>query len=449
MQGRKDIHWRQKPLSELIRLAWPICVSMLSYSAMTLADTAFVGTLGPAALAGVGLAGTMAFAVLVFGIGLLRGVKVVISQSVGADKHEQVPAVAAAGLIIAFAMGACVVVVAQLVVLLVPLLAASEQAGVIGAEYFQVRILAAPMVYIFCTTRETSYGLGNSRAPMVASLIANIVNMGLDYVFIVEMDVGASGAAWATFVATGIEASLMLWLSRAPGLRCLRRGLGWVRSILRVGLATGVQFAVEVGAFTLLTILVAAMSETEMAGHQVALSIIYFAFLPIVAVSEAASVMAGQAVGAERDDLVPKIALNAQRVALGYAIACAVIIALGAPSIASLFGDDADVRATATTLLYIAALFQVGDAFNIIARGMLRGTGDVKVPAMICVTVSWLALPPLAWLLGHVVGLGAVGAWLGICCEIVVVAGILWHRLWTGRWRASAAESRAALAVAG
>lgn len=445
MLGRKDIHWRQKPLPELIRLAWPICVSMLSYSAMTLADTAFVGTLGPAALAGVGLAGTMAFAVLVFGIGLLRGVKVVVSQAVGAGRHEHVEEVSAAGLMIAFVMGALVVIAAQLVVLLVPLLAASEQAGSIGTEYFQVRLLAAPMVYIFCTTRETSYGLGNSRAPMVASLTANVVNIALDYVFIVEMNVGASGAAWATFIATALEAILMLWLCRATGLRCLAKGVAWVRPILRVGLATGLQFAVEVGAFTLLTILIAAMSETEMAGHQVALSIIYFAFLPIVAVSEAASVMAGQAVGADRDDLVRTIAVYAQGLALVYAAACAVGIAVAAPTIASFFGDDEDVRATATNLLYVAAFFQLGDAFNIVARGMLRGTGDVKVPAIICVTVSWLALPPLAWLLGHVAGMGALGAWLGICCEIAVVAVILWWRLWKGGWHASAALSRESL----
>ncbi len=344
---------------------------MLSYSAMTLADTTFVATLGPAALAGVGLAGTMAFAVLVFGIGLLRGVKVVVSQAVGAGRHDEVHELSAAGLIIAAAMGAFVVLISQAFVLLVPLLAASEEAGVLGAEYFQIRLLAAPMVYVFCSTRETSYGLGNSRAPMVASLIANIVNISLDYLFIVEMQIGAKGAAWATFVATALEAALILWLCRAPGFRKLRAGLLWVRQILRVGLSTGLQFAVEVGAFTLLTVLIAAMSETEMAGHQVALAVVHFAFLPIVAVSEAASVMTGQAVGGDRDDLVLHIASRAQALALGYAFACAVVIGCFAPAIASSFGDDEAVRSTATTLLYIAALFQVGDAFNIIARGML------------------------------------------------------------------------------
>ncbi len=433
--SRDEIAWRHSPLSELTRLAWPICVSMLSYSAMTVADTAFVGAIGPAALAGVGLAGMLAFSILVFGMGLLRGVKIVVSQAVGAGQKHQVEEVAAAGLLIAVVMGIAALLIAQVMVFAVSLLAASEQAGVYGVEYFRVRMLAAPMVYIFCSTRETSYGLGNSRAPMVASVLANVVNISLDYVFIVKLGYGPSGAAWATVVATTLEAAIVLWLTNAPGVRVLRSGARWLRSVFRVGIATGVQFTIEVGAFAVLTILVAAMSETQMAGHQVALCVVHFAFLPIVALSEAASVLAGQAVGANREELVLKVARYGLAMAAAYALFSTVVLVVGAPAIAALFGDDANVRATATTLLYVAAAFQIGDAFNIIARGVLRGTGDVRVPAIIGVTVSWLALPPLTWLLGLHMGYGAVGAWLALTCEITVAASILWWRLWRGGWR--------------
>lgn len=447
MLGSKDTLWGRSLLSELSRLAWPICVSMLSYSAMTVADTLFVGAIGPAALAGVGLAGTLAFAVLCFGIGLLRGVKVIVSQVVGAGDKGKVEEVAAAGLVIALAMGIVALGLAQLIELAVPMLSPNEQAGIYGAEYFRIRMLAAPLVYVFCTTRETSYGMGNSRAPMVASVIANIVNISLDYVFIVRLGLGPSGAAWATVLATTLEAGLLLWLTNAPGLRYLAKGKRRIAAVLRVGLATGGQFAIEVGAFTFLTILVAAMSETQMAAHQVALSVVQLATLPIAALAEAASVMAGQAVGADQDELVPKIALNALGTALAYALICSLVLVLGSSEIASLFGDDAAVRTTATSLLYLAVVFLLGRAFNVVARGVLRGTGDVRVPAIICVSVSWLVLPPLTWLLGHHMGMGAVGAWLGLTCDIAVVAVILWWRLRKGGWRPSAVLSRQALVV--
>ena len=84
---REKLRWKHKPIPELVRLAWPIAVSMLSYSVMTLVSTLFVGRLGANALAGVGLGGVAAFGLIVFGFGLLRSVKVVVSQATGAGRR--------------------------------------------------------------------------------------------------------------------------------------------------------------------------------------------------------------------------------------------------------------------------------------------------------------------------------------------------------------------------
>jgi MATE family multidrug resistance protein len=89
MSAPAQLQWLESPMTELRRLSWPIAVSMLSYSAMTLVDTIFVGRLGPAALAGVGMGGVVSFALVVFSIGLLRGVKVLVSQAVGSGRPER------------------------------------------------------------------------------------------------------------------------------------------------------------------------------------------------------------------------------------------------------------------------------------------------------------------------------------------------------------------------
>ncbi len=442
MIGSKKLSWNAAPLAELLRLSWPICVSMLSYSAMTLADTVFVGRLGKASLAGMGLAGTLAFAAVVFGIGLLRGVKVVVSQAVGAGRQDRVGQYAASGILIAAVMGLSVLVLGQLLVLAVPLLAASTEASVVGVDYLFVRLLGAPLLFLFCTTRETSYGLGDTRSPMVASLLANVLNIVLDYVFIVELSSGASGAAWATLFATVLEVSVLLLLTRAPGFGQLKKAGRYLRAVLQVGIPTGIQFAIEIGAFTLLTVLIASMSETEMAAHQIALSVIHFAFLPYVAISEAASVMVGQAVGANRDELVATVARYALFTSLGYALFCTALLIVEGDTIAGLFGVDSEVASVTTNLLYLAALFQIGDACNIVARGVLRGAGDVKWSASVCVAIAWLVQPPLTWYFGYHLKMGAFGGWLAIVVEIFVGAGILWWRLSVGGWRPSARAAR-------
>ena len=85
-QRQTDLPWIDNPVPELARLAWPISVSMLSHSLLTLADTLFVGRLGPAPLAAVSLGGVASFALLCFGWGLLRAVKVLVAQGVGAGR---------------------------------------------------------------------------------------------------------------------------------------------------------------------------------------------------------------------------------------------------------------------------------------------------------------------------------------------------------------------------
>ena len=100
-----SLSWSQRPARELLRLAWPITISMLSFGVMTLVDTLFVSTLGTSALAGVGLAATSTFALYCFSFGLLRGTKTLVSQAIGAGKHGEVSTHLGAGLTAALILG--------------------------------------------------------------------------------------------------------------------------------------------------------------------------------------------------------------------------------------------------------------------------------------------------------------------------------------------------------
>jgi MATE family multidrug resistance protein len=179
-----------------------------------------------------------------------------------------------------------------------------------------------------------------------------------------------------------------------------------------------------------------------MAAHQIALQIIHFSFMPAFAVGEGAAVLAGQAVGANRDDLVIRIARLAAMATTAYTGACTALLVFGSTLLASGFtGDPAVVRST-VALLHIAAAFQVFDAANMVARGALRGAGDVRYPAVVGVVTSWMCTPPLCWLLGYRLGLGARGGWFGICLEVMVGAALTWWRLESRGWTVSAAASR-------
>jgi MATE family multidrug resistance protein len=299
---------------------------------------------------------------------------------------------------------------------------------------------------LFWGMREVRQGLGDTRWPMVASVCANVLNVGLDYLLIFGLGLGVTGAAAASVLACVVELSLLVVLTRGPEAR----GLRWrhVTALWWVGWPSGMELVVEMGSFTVLTVLISRFSEVHMAAHQVALQVLHFSFLPAFAVSDAASVLAGQAVGAGRLSLVPRVARLAMAATGTYTAACSLLFALGGQAIAGLFTESADLARVATHLLWVAAVFQVADAGAMVARGVLRGTGDVRYPALVGTIAAWALTPPAMWLLGYHAGLGALGGWIGISMELIVTCVAFWLRLSRGGWHAAAARARAVATLA-
>jgi MATE family multidrug resistance protein len=436
--------WIEKPLPELLRLTWPIAVSMLSYSVMTLVDTLFVGHLGKDELAGVGLAGTMAFALCCFSIGLLRGVKIMVSQGVGAGQDEtEQRSYLGAGMLLAAACGVFTLIIGLLAAPFTANILTGTASGVHATEYMRIRMLGTPFVLFYITLREVRYGQGDSYSPMIATLIANVINIALDYMLIYYFEWGVIGAAWATFTCQGFEMILLCKGQTKDFFGLQHTKTRHTLAIWRVGLPTGLQFAVEIGSFALLAIMVAAMSDEQMAAHQIALQVVHFSFLPAFAISEAVSVMTGQAVGANRDDLVKPVSYLGLWVACAFTAIFTIVFSTCAHWIASKFTTTEDeVTRIATELLYVASIFQIADGANMVARGALRGTGDVRIPALIGIVTAWMMTPPLTWLLGYRAGLGALGGWIGLCAEILLGVFLLWWRLLRDHWHDSARFSR-------
>jgi MATE family multidrug resistance protein len=433
---------------ELVALAWPITVSTLSFTVMTVVDTAFVGRLGSAALAGVGLGGIALWTVICFGFGLLRAVKVLVSQGVGAGERDEVLPFLAAGLYAGLALSALSLLVGFPIAHYLPRFSASAEAGSVAHTYLSIRLLGAPIVLASAAIREARYGFGDSRSAMYAALVSNAVHIPLNYLLIFGAGWGIAGAAYATLFVQVLELAWLVAIQAKFGFGLDRLRLEHVRSVFRIGLPTGGEFLLGVAAFSALVLLIARMGEADLAAHQVALQVLHFAFMPAVSIGEAASVLAGQAVGANDDKKVLEVAKNALFLAGLYAAGCALIFVLGAEALMHSFTRDARVQAIGVHLFYVAAGFQIFDAANIVARAVLRGTGDVRVPALLAIGSGWSFVPGLTWFLGIHHGFGAVGGWLALTVDITVGASLFWWRLSRGHWLPAAKLARRRLAPA-
>ncbi len=307
-----------------------------------------------------------------------------------------------------------------------PAQAASEAAGEAARTYARTVAWAGLPCMLYVALRESSYGVGNSKAPMRAALLANGLNMVLDVFLIWGLDMGVFGAAIATVASFTMQAVFLAFVVERRVARPTRED---GRALVRLGTPTGVQYVLEIGGFALVAVLISAMDEREMAAHQIALQLIHFVFLPMMAIAEGSAVMAGQAYGAGRSELLSKVASLSAKVALGYALAWALVLTTMRFPLARMFTSDQALISTVGPLLIAGAIFQFGDGLTAVSAATLRGIGDVRYTAAVGVLVTWALIPPLTYYLGDTLGYGAFGGWISLILAFYLQAVLLWWRL--------------------
>ncbi|MCY1021697.1 MATE family efflux transporter [Pyxidicoccus sp. MSG2] len=427
--------WEQRPWRELVRLAVPTALSSLSYSLMTLMDTLFVSRLGADSLAGVALGGTASFVLLSFWFGAFRATKTLVAQARGAGREHDASTQAGLGVLTALLAGVASILLGHGVASLLPRLSGSVEAGQHAAQYLRTVSFGAPMVLLTVALGEVRLGSGDAVTPLRAAFVGNALNLILAWLLIFRAGLGVTGAALATVIANTVETAWLARVQARAGLafRALRRE--HFSQFLRLGLPSGVQALLELGAYGLMAAMIAPLGAAPLAAHQLVSQLLRFLGLPVIAIAESAAVMAGQAVGAGRLALVRRVTSRAFALTGTITLGVALTLALGSSALAAAASNDVPVRELAFQLLWLGAAVQVAGGANAVATGVLRGTGDATVPALSGIVTAWLGAPLLMWLLGYRLGWGVAGGWLGLLIENVACASFLGFRLWSGGWR--------------
>jgi MATE family multidrug resistance protein len=400
---------------QVLRLAWPILVSMLSFTAMIVVDSIFVGQLGTAPLAALGIAAPAVFLLFAFGLGLIRGVKVVVSQRVGAGDDVAGERALWQMLALAVGIGLALALLAPFGRPLFVAMGATPEVIAFAVPYYAVRALGAPLTLLRHGVAAWLEGQGDMRTPMVATLIANGLNILLDPVFIFGWGpvpgMETAGAAIATVLAVAVGDLYLAWrvarregpaISRRPDRRLLA-------SIWRVGSPMGTRQLLEVGAWTVFVSLLARVGEEHLAAHVVVLRIVSVSFLPGYAVGEAGSVLVGQALGARRPELAEQAWRASVRLAVTVMVACAGVFLAIPEALLAPFGVSGEVVVLGRELLVVAAVFQLFDAVAMVGQSVLTGAGDTRFVLASAVASAWLFKLPATWVLAIELGLGRRG----------------------------------------
>jgi MATE family multidrug resistance protein len=434
-------------IRQLVGLAWPIAAAMAGETLMGLVDTKLVGGLGPAALGGVGVAMTVVFLGYMVVFGIMRGVKSCAAFAVGKGVAHHGMRYAQAGSLIALFAGLAFWVCTRNVAPLLHAIGIDRALVPAATAFLAAFTYGAPASAVVCALTQHRQAIGDSRTPMIVGLAGNVHNALLGWALIYGHGglpaLGVRGGAIATATTEWLEAIALAVLL----VRSARRSGAYARAreeltlakatreVAVLGVPTGLQFGSEMLAFATFTAVLGSLGPEQIAAHQIALATIRTSFLPGVAVSEAASVLVGQALGRRSLAEADRATLAALTVAVAFMASCGAVFGMAGGAIARAFTADQGVAHTTRTLLWIAAAFQVLDAASIVLRGALRGAKDVRVPALIGVGTVWVCVPTAALGLGRLAGWGSAGGWCGFLAETTLGAVLFSMRWRSGAWR--------------
>ena len=425
-----------------LKLALPIIAGQLGQITVYLADSLMVGRLGADALAAVSLAIAIIALPIVAGMGIAVALPTLISEAEGAGETKKISQYFKHSFIINVTIGliSCALILASL-----PLMDyLGQDPGVVklAKPYMVMSAIGMIPMMIFMTFRGYADGMSQTKPPMIAMLLGNVLNIGLNYLLIFGKygfpAMGVEGAAVASLLAriamiVFIIMILMKWKKlwsyiEACNFRKYQKPM--FLKIFKIGVPTSLQMFFEISAFSGAALIMGMVSNNAQAAHQISINLSSITFMVCSGLAMAATIRVGNQFGRKDYPAMRNAGISAFiQVSLIMGI-CSVLFVLFRAYLPLLYIDDPQVVEIASMLLIFAAIFQIPDGLQVTALSALRGLQDVKTPTYITFFSYYLIGIPISYFTAITFEMGAPGVWLGLLIGLFISASLLIYRFY-------------------
>jgi putative MATE family efflux protein len=430
----------------VVLLAVPMVLEMLMESVFMVVDIFFVGRLGAAAVATVGITESLLTVIYAIAIGLSIGAAATVARRIG----EKNRAAASRAAVQAILLGIGVAVVlgttgAFFAPQLLRAMGASDDVLRTGSTFARVMLGASGTVLLLFLINAVFRGAGDAAIAMRVLWFANAINIVLGPCFIFGIgpfpEMGVTGAAIGTSVGRGCGVLFQLYHLTRPGgrIRISRADLGFdlpvMRSMLRVSGTAMFQNFISTASWIGLVRILTGFGSAAVAGNTIGIRIILFALLPSFGVSNAAATLVGQNLGAGKPDRAEQAAWRAglyNTVCLGLVGA---IFLLFAPQLIGIFTSDPEVAPYGIRCLRIVAAGFLFYGYGMVLTAAFNGAGDTWTPTWIFLVCLWLWEIPLAWVLAYPLGLGPTGVFVAVSVAFSTLAFVSAWLFSKGNWK--------------
>jgi putative MATE family efflux protein len=424
-------------------------LEMVMESAFALTDVFFVGRLGSAAVAAVGLTESLLTVVYAVAMGLCLSTTAIVARRIGEKQPEEaaraaVQAVAAGlGLSLVFAvLGLCAPRA------LLRLMGASDAVVDEGWGYAAWMLGGNATVVLLFLLNAVFRGAGDATVAMRSLWVANAVNIVLDPCLIFGLGpfprLGVTGAAIATNLgrAIGVAWQLRALASGRGRLRVERRHLrldrGLMLHLVRLSLGGVGQFLIGTASWLGLVRILSLFGAGALAGYTIALRIIIVALLPSWGMSNAVATLVGQNLGAGKPERAERSVWIVGLYNMAFLLAVMGAFLWGAERLLSLFSADPAVQELGALCLRVVSCGYAFYAWGMVLVQAFNGAGDTVTPTWINLGCYWLFQIPVALVLARVLGYGPLGVFLAITLaeSLLAVVGLAVFR--RGVWKTRA-----------
>lgn len=438
----------------VLRLAWPVIGENLLQTMLGIVDTLLVARLGAEAIAGVGTGLQMTFFLISALASVTIGASILVAHAAGARNiagasHLGKQALTW-GVLISVPLALLSVLLAGP---LIALFGLTPEVAVIAEDYWRIVAGSSTLLILMLAAGAVLRGAGDSRSPMLATLLANVINAGAAYLLIFGHlglpALGAAGSAWAASLGRLIGAAVLIGLLlRGRGVLSLRGGDGWrpnltvARRIFALGLPAAIEQILITLSFLTLTVVVASLGTAALAAQRLTFTALSLAFLPGFGFAMATTALVGQSLGARRPAEAAAAAGIATRWAVIWMGALGVVYFFFGEPIMRLFSDDPAVIRFGVDSFKVIAFSQPCWAIMFVQFGGLRGAGNTSFPLRVNAVGMWASVGLAAIATGWL-GYGLIGAWGAYSVISPLIAFIAWRRFHRHDWQQAELAARA------
>ena len=422
-----------------LRLALPVVLSQAGQVVVQLADNAMVGRLGALPLAAVSFGGAVFVIFMFWGTGLSLGLTPLVGEAYVRGEYRTAASFFRHSIVLYTGVGVLLFLLLLLLGAFMDRMGQEPEVVELARPYFLCLAWSIVPFMLYAAFKQFLEGIGNTRTGMIVVLASNLINIGLNWLLIYGKlgfpAMGATGAGLATLVSRVCMPLFMVFYF--VGNRSMRRYVRlfpaagrawrWMRRLLVVGLPISMQMVTEVSAFALSSIMMGWIGATELAAHQIVITFGNLAFMMMVGVSTATTILVSHEYGAGRIGAMSRAVSASILLGLAFNFLTMLAFILLRSRIPLLFNDDAAVVAVAAQLFVLAGIYQFPDGLQVVLVGALRGMQDVR-SVMRYAFVSYLLVNlPVGYLCAFPLGMGASGLWVGFIFGLGVAA-VLYRR---------------------